>query len=399
MTQQDADPELDPGFARFDSYYDNNPLCCPTRATLLTGLYSHHTGVETNLQASRFDDSSTLATWLRRGRLRDRPVRQVPQQLPVAARQPATCRPGWDRWAAFTPDASYYDYTLVGEQGTATYGDEPADYSTDVLAGRVDEFIRGADQPFFAWFAPYAPHAPRTPAPRDQRAFADARVSLPRELQQGGRRGAALVGTAAAARAPRRAAGHARPVALAAGGRRRDRALRRDAARAGRARRHGDPLPLRQRLLARLAPQSVEGLRLRGVRPPAAVDPLARPHGRRAADRGAGREHGHRADDRRARRRDADRAGRRHQPRAAAHGRAQLAGPADPAPPRPLRGVAPTFWGLRTERWTYVEYRSGERELYDDEADPHQLRNLAGRRGFSKTERTLHRELSEMRAR
>ncbi len=32
------------GFTRFNSYYDNNPLCCPTRSTLLTGLYSHHTG-------------------------------------------------------------------------------------------------------------------------------------------------------------------------------------------------------------------------------------------------------------------------------------------------------------------------------------------------------------------
>ena len=31
--------------------------------------------------------------------------------------------------------------------------------------------------------------------------------------------------------------------------------------------------------------------------------------------------------------------------------------------------------GLRTARWTYVEYGSGERELYDLAADPHQLDN------------------------
>ena len=41
--------------------------------------------------------------------------------------------------------------------------------------------------------------------------------------------------------------------------------------------------------------------------------------------------------------------------------------------------VAPSFWGLRTERWTYVVYESGERELYDNVADPHQLHNLASR--------------------
>lgn len=37
----------------------------------------------------------------------------------------------------------------------------------------------------------------------------------------------------------------------------------------------------------------------------------------------------------------------------------------------------PDFRGLRTDRYTYVEYVTGDRELYDDLADPDQLRNLA----------------------
>jgi arylsulfatase A-like enzyme len=37
----------------------------------------------------------------------------------------------------------------------------------------------------------------------------------------------------------------------------------------------------------------------------------------------------------------------------------------------------PDFHGLRTDRYTYVEYVTGERELYDNLADPDQLRNLA----------------------
>ena len=32
---------------------------------------------------------------------------------------------------------------------------------------------------------------------------------------------------------------------------------------------------------------------------------------------------------------------------------------------------------LRTERYLYVEYANGERELYDMRTDPHQLQNLA----------------------
>jgi len=32
--------------------------------------------------------------------------------------------------------------------------------------------------------------------------------------------------------------------------------------------------------------------------------------------------------------------------------------------------------GLRTPQWSYVEYGSGERELYDLQLDPHQLSNI-----------------------
>jgi len=41
------------------------------------------------------------------------------------------------------------------------------------------------------------------------------------------------------------------------------------------------------------------------------------------------------------------------------------------------RSRLPDFTGLRTERYAYIEYVTGERELYDLHADPFQLRNLA----------------------
>jgi N-acetylglucosamine-6-sulfatase len=38
---------------------------------------------------------------------------------------------------------------------------------------------------------------------------------------------------------------------------------------------------------------------------------------------------------------------------------------------------SPPYLALRTERYLYVEYANGERELYDLQTDPYQLQNLA----------------------
>jgi hypothetical protein len=38
----------------------------------------------------------------------------------------------------------------------------------------------------------------------------------------------------------------------------------------------------------------------------------------------------------------------------------------------------PAYCGVRTQTHTFVEYETGERELYDLRSDPFQMRNLAG---------------------
>lgn len=145
-----------------------NPLCCPSRASLLTGLYSHSTNVYRQVapygRLEWFEDSSTIATWLDDagydtgyfGKYIDGGQSYLTKGF---------VPPGWDRWAAFV-HAEYYDYGLSIDGTIRSHGHEPEDYSTDVLADEAAAFLRSADAPAFAVLAVAAPHAPGTPAPR-----------------------------------------------------------------------------------------------------------------------------------------------------------------------------------------------------------------------------------------
>jgi len=52
-----------------------------------------------------------------------------------------------------------------------------------------------------------------------------------------------------------------------------------------------------------------------------------------------------------------------------------------------------SFSGLRTGRWKYLRYDNGEQELYDLEADPYELQNLAGRPEMAPLIDDLHARL------
>jgi len=47
-------------------------------------------------------------------------------------------------------------------------------------------------------------------------------------------------------------------------------------------------------------------------------------------------------------------------------------------PSVPGSGIPPAFWGLETDRYAYIEYATGEAELFDLRTDPFELTNLAG---------------------
>ena len=156
----------------FTNAFVENAMCCPSRASFLTGRDSHTTGVFSNDDPyggfGLFDDRATLATWLDDAGYETFLTGKYLNQYwdTDGLYEP----PGWDSWRAFASHSRYYGYDVsVDGVAVESYGGEPADYSTDVIAGYADDVIRSASSqdPLFVWFAPYAPHAPATPAPRD----------------------------------------------------------------------------------------------------------------------------------------------------------------------------------------------------------------------------------------
>ncbi len=148
-----------------------NPQCCPSRANILTGQYSHSTGVYDNTGPFGgfrvFDDSSTIATWLNDSGYS---TALVGKYLNGYRRHAKYVPPGWDRWVAFAK-SDYYNYNLSLDGRLRSFGSSAEDYSTDVLADKAASFIQKTSGPLFLYWAPKAPHGPSTPALRHRFAF------------------------------------------------------------------------------------------------------------------------------------------------------------------------------------------------------------------------------------
>jgi arylsulfatase A-like enzyme len=162
------------------------PLCCPSRATFLTGQYSHNHGVVSNQAPDggycALDPTDTLPVWLHEAGYA---TAQVGKYLNQYGRcRPPDVPPGWDDWFAWisSPDnGSYFDYTVDDDGEVVAFGHAEEDYSTDVFARHAVDVIRAraaAPEPFFLLFEPHAPHSV-DPVPAPRHAGALDGVALP----------------------------------------------------------------------------------------------------------------------------------------------------------------------------------------------------------------------------
>ncbi len=148
---------------RFSNAFVTTPLCCPSRASILTGKYVHNHEVKGNFDWKKFNDTSTIATWLQSTGYTTGHFGKYFNEY-----DGSKIPPGWNNFVAFITNPQPYDYTLtVNGKKTITYGSDPRDYSTDVLSKQALNFLKKTGtKPFFLYFSTSAPHYPYTPAPR-----------------------------------------------------------------------------------------------------------------------------------------------------------------------------------------------------------------------------------------
>ena len=177
----------------FTHFFVNASICCPSRASLLRGQYVHNHGVYTNgpPPTGGFEtfrdlglENDTIATRLQDVGYRTALFGKYLNRYPYGS--PSNyIPPGWGEWYSPSPTAPGYNqfnYTL-NENGTlVAYGSDPADYLQDVLTTQALSFITRtvtSGEPFFAYFSSFSPHTPSTPAPRHTTLFTDTLAPRP----------------------------------------------------------------------------------------------------------------------------------------------------------------------------------------------------------------------------
>lgn len=196
----------------FTRNFSTFPLCCPSRSTYLTGQYPQNHGVRGNSPPQggfyKLDSSNTLPVWLRNAGYATTHIGKYPNGY--GTHDPKQIPSGWQEWHGSVDPTTYnYRNFCLNENGTLRiYGaatvqakracpgaqQGPPAYQGDLYTGKAVNYINRrapSPQPFFLSVAYLAPHAggPNPPngrcrgfpkaADRYRGAFANARLPRP----------------------------------------------------------------------------------------------------------------------------------------------------------------------------------------------------------------------------
>ena len=151
----------------FDNTFVTTSLCCPSRASFLTGCYAHTHGVFRN---DSKDPKSSLPTF--------------PKLLQSSGYETAFIgkwhmkdtnlpRPGFDHWVGFAAQGNYYGNDL-NVDGKIVRTEQ---YITDELTEYALRFMKKErKKPFMLYLSHKAIHAPQRPAKRHESLYSDVKI-------------------------------------------------------------------------------------------------------------------------------------------------------------------------------------------------------------------------------
>ncbi|HOC54638.1 MAG TPA: sulfatase [Verrucomicrobiota bacterium] len=155
---------------RLENCFAVNSICSPSRATILTGKYSHLNGVPT---FNRFDGSQpTVAKYLQ----------AAGYYTGMIGKWHLGSEPtGFDKWSVLPGQGAYFDPAFL----------EPASrrviqgYATDIITDLALDFLRNRpkDKPFFLMCHHKAPHRPWEPDQKHRAMFAGKHIPEPATLR------------------------------------------------------------------------------------------------------------------------------------------------------------------------------------------------------------------------
>jgi len=176
----------------FSDYIVTTPLCCPSRATQLTGQYGHNNGVLVNDYANLEDPRNVLPAWLQNGGYTTAHLGKFLNGYERAVKRPAKVAPGWDRWFTQLEKRRYYNWTASLDGKVRRFGFEDEDHLTDVTTEYAVQWTKELvreDAPFYMQLDYYPPHGAKgrdegcaggpVPAPRDESVFAAEPLRVP----------------------------------------------------------------------------------------------------------------------------------------------------------------------------------------------------------------------------
>jgi N-acetylglucosamine-6-sulfatase len=152
----------------FDEAVFTYPLCCPSRATIQSGLYPHNHGVLNNGPpeggferfAAGGHDQNTVALWLDQAGYETGYFGRYLNNTPIGAQIP-----GWDEFSHYVKAPG----GMVEFRGGKPVAESRVD---SVVASQATRFLEQAgEEPFFAFVSMRAPHAPYEHPGRYARLF------------------------------------------------------------------------------------------------------------------------------------------------------------------------------------------------------------------------------------